>query len=607
MTPLATTHSVARRYLSLFVSLRGRLILLVCFATVPALLFIFYVAARERQATMERMETEARQLGGLASREHAHQLQGARDLLLRLREPLACEGGGTDAPPCPDYLPALLAGLPQFATIAVLDAQGRLLCSAVGVHHPLSMADNPAFERALASEHVEVGSYVIGPIVGRPVLQVAYAVRDAAGNPCKVALVALDLRWLDRLARQAQLPPDYTLLITDRDGRVLARSGDVDAGVPGGSPEIPGLRHVLRRTEGTVLEMGARHARRFVVATPLEDIGGVYAVAGLPYERVQAAANRAFYRTMIGLVFLTLFTVTVGIAAAEVSVLRVLRGLSYTAHRFGAGDLAARAVLPGSYGELRELAEAFNGMADALAVRHREAIAAQQRLRALSQRLQVARDSEAGRIARELHDELGQVLTSVTIELTRLQRICVPDSDRDCAQAMKQSVADMIDRVQGAIEFVRRLASELRPPVLDRLGIAAALRWLASEIEAQSGLAVVLDLRHVGEPCDNAVALTLFRVAQEALTNVVRHAAATEVKIDLVGSADALELSVQDNGRGIDPRMTDGQRSLGLLGMKERAQLVGGSCTITGTPGHGTTVVVRLPRQPPDTFVDGEN
>ncbi|MBP1684099.1 MAG: histidine kinase [Deltaproteobacteria bacterium] len=606
MTPLATTSSVARRYLSLFVTLRGRLILLVCFATVPALLFIFYVAARERQATMERMETEARQLGGLASREHAHQLQGARDLLLRLREPLACDAAGTAAPPCPDYLPALLAGLPQFATIAVLDVHGGLLCSAVGVDHPLNIAGDPAFERALASENPEVGSYVFGPIVGRPVLRVAYAVRDAGGEPCKVAFVALDLRWLDRLAQQAKLPQDYALLITDREGRILARSGDVEAGTPGGPPTIPGLRHVLHRVEGAVLEIGERHVRRFVVATPIEDISGVFAVVGLPYERVQAEANRAFYRTMIGLLFLTLFTVTVGIAAAEVSVLRVLRGLSHTARRFGAGDLSARATLPGSQGELRDLAEAFNGMADALAARHREASAAQERLRALSQRLQVARDTEAGRIARELHDELGQVLTSVTIELTRLQRICAPDSNHDCAHAMKQSVADMIKRVEGAIEFVRRLASELRPTVLDRLGIAAALQWLASEFEAQSGLAVILDLRQVEEPCNSTVAMTLFRVAQEALTNVVRHAAATEVKIDLVGSEDALVLTVQDNGRGIDPSMTESKHSLGILGMKERAQLVGGSCTISGAVGKGTTVVVRVPRQPPDHLGNGD-
>ncbi|MCK6555937.1 histidine kinase [Candidatus Binatia bacterium] len=596
-----------RGFLGLFVTLRGRLILLVCFATVPALLAIFYVAANERESAMLRMETEARQLGVLASREHSHQLLGAKDLLHRLGSPLACGAVGAAESPCPEYLPALLDSLPQFANIGVLDVRGRLVCSAVGFQPPLNMADNPVFARALSSNEAEVGSYTIGPIVRRPVLHVAYAIRDASQLPCWVAFVALDLGWLDKLAHQAKLPPDYALLITDREARVLAQSGDTAAApAPGGAPSIAGLDRVLHRTGGLVLDVGKPRTRRFFVATPMGGMNGLFAVVGLPYEQVQSEAARVFYRTMIGLVVLTVFTIAVAILATEVSVLRVVHSLSNTARRFGAGDLSVRTPLPESHGELRDLASSFNVMADALAARHWEAMATQERLRALSHRLQVARDSEAERIARELHDELGQVLTSLTIDLTRLQRVCVTGARDDCNRALRESVDAMIGHIQGAIEFVRRIATELRPAALDRLGIAAAVQGLANEFEAKSGLAVISDVRDAGDPCDNLVATTLYRIAQEALTNVLRHANATEVRIDLVGTEDGLTLCVQDNGIGMDDASSDSKHALGLLGMKERAHLAGGSCKISSAPGVGTTVEVRLPRRAPDAVEDGD-
>ncbi len=583
---------------ALFLSLRGRLILLVCFATVPALVFIFFVAGRERAAAIERVETEARQLGAFASREHFHQLEGARDLLRRLEEPLSC-GRSTD---CPDYLGALLDGLPQFANIGVAGTDGSLQCSAVGPTHPFDMRSNPAFVRALESRNAEVGAYVIGPIVGRPVLHVALAIRDGEGRPCRVAFVAVDLRWLDRLSQQTKLPPGYSLLITDRDGHVLAHSGDVPAANDDAPPTLANIDELLQAHGGVAIELGPAAEKRLAVATPMDGVPGIYAVVGLPYDEVQSAASGAFYRTVIGLILLTIFTITVAILAAEVSILRTLRSLSAAARNLGKGDLAVRAPLPRGEGELHDLASSFNSMADALAARHREALATQGRLRALSHRLQVARDTEAGRIARELHDELGQVLTSLTMDLKRLPRMCTSAGENDCAARLGKSVDDLLERIEGSIAFVRGLASELRPTVLDRLGIAAALQWLTSNVESQSGMAVFLDISGLEEPCDNLVSTTLFRVAQEALTNVVRHAKATEVRVDLVQTGDELVLTVHDNGVGIDPGLTEGVQSLGLFGMRERAHLLGGTCSIDGGPGRGTTVIARLPRRPSETM-----
>lgn len=595
----AKRPSTVRRIVGVFLTLRGRLIVLVCFATVPAILFIFLVAAKERESALARMQTDALHLGSLASREHAHQLEGARSLLRRLGAAVACGSEPQAHPPaCPDYLPALLSGFPQFANLGVASPRGEVLCSAAPIQQVASLRTNIAFERALGSSDVETGTYVVG-FIDRPVLHLALALRDANRAPCGVAFVAVELGWLDQLARQANLPADYSLLITDRAGHALARSGATARElVAEQSRLLPALAEALHRPEGAVLEVGSPISARYFVATPMEGTSGIFVVAGLPYERVRATANLAFYRTLLGLIVVTIFAIASAIFAAEFSVLRVLRGLTRAVRGFGAGDLSARAPIPGSHGELRELAVSFGAMADALAARQSEAHHAQERLRALSHRLQAVRDEEAGRIARELHDELGQILTGLKMELTRLRRAV-----GGCGHpaAGEQAMIEMSQQIDQAIDSVRRLSSELRPPVLDRLGLAAALDWLARDCEAKAGPAVLLDVKSLDEPIDGLVSTTVFRIVQEALTNVVRHADATEVTIDLLATVATLTLTVHDNGKGIDPALAEGPESLGLFGMRERARLLGGSFRVQGEPGHGTTITVVVPRQPPQT------
>lgn len=588
--------STARWIVNVFLALRGRLILLVCFATVPAILFIFFVAAKERESALTRMRTEAVHLGSLASREHAHQLEGGRSLLRRLGTTAACESQPQGGPPtCPSYLPALLSGFPQFANLGVASPQGEVLCSAAPIQDAASLRTNNAFERALTSSDVETGTYVVG-FIGRPVLHLALAMRDANRAPCRVAFVAVELGWLDQLAQQANLPADYSLLITDRTGHVLARSGaTVRELVAEQSRERPALAEALHRPEGAVLEVGSPPSARYFVAIPMEGASGIFVVVGLPYERVRATANRAFYRTLVGLILATVFAIVSALLAAEFSVLRVLRGLTRAVRKFGAGDLSTRAPIPGSHGELRELAVSFGAMADALAARQREAHDAQERLRALSHRLQAVRDEEAGRIARELHDELGQILTGLKMELTRVRRVC---SGNGHPTAGDQAMVEMSQQIDRAIDSVRRLSSELRPPVLDQLGLTAALDWLARDCEAKAGPAILLNVKGLDAPVDGLVSTTVFRIVQEALTNVVRHADATEVTIDLLATGASMTLTVHDNGKGIDPAAAEGPKSLGIFGMRERALLVGGSFRVQGEPGHGTTITVVVPRQP---------
>jgi len=410
-----------------------------------------------------------------------------------------------------------------------------------------------------------------------------------------VAFVAMELGWLDELARQANLPPDYSLLLTDRTGHVLARSGLVaDRVIAEQGRSYPALAEALRQPRGAVVEIGSPSSFRYFVATPMESMPGIFILAGLPYERVQGTVDRAFYRTLLGLVVVTIFAIVSAIVAAELSVLRVLRALTRAVRRFGAGDLSARAPIPGSHGELRELAISFGKMADTLAAQQEEAHEARDRLRALSHHLQAVRDEEAGRIARELHDELGQILTGLKMEIARVRRVCV---GKDCPAGAEEALLGMSDQIDWAIDAVRRIASELHPPVLDRLGLAAAVDWLARECETKSGLAVPVHIEGLQESLDASVSTAVFRIVQEALTNVIRYADATEVTIDLVETGTTLNLTIQDNGKGIDTDVAEGPTSVGIIGMRERVRLLGGTFAIDGKPGCGTRITVVIPRQ----------
>jgi PAS domain S-box-containing protein len=212
-------------------------------------------------------------------------------------------------------------------------------------------------------------------------------------------------------------------------------------------------------------------------------------------------------------------------------------------------------------------------------------------LRALAARLQNAREEERTRIAREIHDELGQALTAIKIDLAALIRELPGGSAAQLQRS--QSILKLLDE---AIQSVRRIATELRPGVLDDLGLAAAVEWAAEEFQARTGTNCEVSLPGVDIALDPERATALFRVLQETLTNIARHANATRVDVRLAQENQNLILEIHDNGQGIGEEHLSESRSLGILGMRERALLLGGELTISGEPGKGTTVRVRIPQ-----------
>jgi len=215
-------------------------------------------------------------------------------------------------------------------------------------------------------------------------------------------------------------------------------------------------------------------------------------------------------------------------------------------------------------------------------------------LHSLALRLELAREEERARVARQLHDELGQVLTSLKLEFTWLVDQLRNSEPRPGIQLVNK-LQSLIGLIEVSIQSVRQISSELRPAVLDHLGLREAIQWESTKFEARTGIRCRMAWELKAEPADRTRQLALFRILQEALTNVARHAHAGAVRIGVRQRGRMLTLTIRDNGRGITKAELSSVESIGLLGMTERARLLGGRVTIAGPPGRGTAVTVTVP------------
>ncbi len=215
-------------------------------------------------------------------------------------------------------------------------------------------------------------------------------------------------------------------------------------------------------------------------------------------------------------------------------------------------------------------------------------------LRSLTRRLDAAREEEQKRLAHAVHDELGQGLSGLKLDLAWLERRLGRRDDGGDGE-LRTRVAEMTEALDRTLGAVGRLALELRPVVLDDLGLEAAVEWALGELERRSGLDTRLDSTLAEQRMEPEISVALFRILQEALTNVARHAAARRVEVDLRRRGDELLLEVRDDGVGIAPQPA---ASLGLLGMEERARAVGGRLEVARRRAGGTRVTARVPWRP---------
>ena len=237
-----------------------------------------------------------------------------------------------------------------------------------------------------------------------------------------------------------------------------------------------------------------------------------------------------------------------------------------------------------------ELEEHRNRLEAVVASRTQDLVQAKEQYRNLSNQIQQVREEEKSRIAREVHDQLGQELTALKIDAIQLgKKLAAGQTD------LKSKIESMTQTIDETIKSVQHIATELRPPILDAFGICEAISWQANEFQKRHGLKFDLKLSQSQVEIDKSLQTSLFRVFQEAVINILRHANASQVKVNMSYEKRNLIFIIEDNGIGIKKRDLESPESLGLIGIKERVYPWDGQVNFEGPPGKGTIVTVTIP------------
>ncbi|MBI4736790.1 MAG: HAMP domain-containing protein [candidate division NC10 bacterium] len=356
----------------------------------------------------------------------------------------------------------------------------------------------------------------------------------------------------------------------------------------------PRTRQILARPDPSVTWIaGPTGERLYDVAVPIR-------MRGLPVGAVRLGMSRAgvdqMLRDLALKVLAVLFVLMlVGIGSIwrfSRRMVHPIQRLRDSARAVQAGDLSQRVAVDRA-DEIGQLALAFNAMTTELARSHDELARKEQMRARLLEQVITAQEDERKRIARELHDETSQALTSLMVGLKLLEQ-------RPELAEMRESLADLRALTGKTLDAVHDLALQLRPSVLDDLGLVPAVDRIVEEFRRTHGIRVTFETNlRVGPRLPASLETALYRITQEALTNVARHAGAQSVSLLLEARRGSVRLIVEDDGRGFDVAscMSESreERCLGVFGMRERATLLGGTLTVESAPGNGTTVFVEVP------------
>ena len=220
-----------------------------------------------------------------------------------------------------------------------------------------------------------------------------------------------------------------------------------------------------------------------------------------------------------------------------------------------------------------------------------------EQLLALTTHLQSSIEEERSRISREIHDDIGQRMTALRMDLSLIEKSLKESSDPVIRDMTVNEIPEIQRMIDDGIQTMRKIIRDLRPEVLDTLGLIDGIRWQADEFQKRTGIQCSVKLPEQDPTFESKVSTTIFRILQEALTNVVRHARATEVHVILQHTNDLIALEVADNGKGISEIEKNKVESFGLLGIRERARSIGGSMAINGEQGKGTLLRISVPHQ----------
>jgi len=583
------------------------MMLLVC---APLIAVVLHGAWEDRRRAKADWESQVDNISQIAADQEKEVIASTRQLLLSIS--VIADVQRLEPAAATSCLRGIHKSYARYANLGLVTTNGDLVASVVPAVTS-NFAGFNFFRRTLNRQEFTVGNAIL-PGNNRPRLFFAYPVRSSAGNKLGVVYAALDLNLYCRDAEVSRkLPPDTTWTEVDRRGKVLAfygpgpQTSNKAAGRLGFfQPERLGRRltdswlltNSLDQFPISVEGDDSQGVAKVFAVTKLKSRfvpGNVMGILAVPRASLFAEANVALSRNLTAFAIAAAVALVLGWIGSTLLILRPVRALAHSSTQLAAGNLSVRTGLKPTRDELGQLTWAFDQMAAALENRELEHRRASQKLQVLSQRLVEVQEAERRHIARELHDEIGQSLTAA--ELNLQAALQAPP-----AALLQVRLEDSIKAVERVLEQVHDLSLSLRPSMLDDLGLEPALRWYVHRQAALTGLRADFTAAPLDERLDPLVETECFRVAQEALTNVVRHAQARAVQIELSRSDDLLHLCVRDDGIGFDVNLQHDEAvrgaSLGLLSMEERTSLAGGGLEFTSAPGNGTEVHAWFPLRP---------
>jgi len=588
-------RNLAKLLGQMFLGLRIRLLLLIVLTCLPLIVLTLHRAGEDRRRAVEFWRQRAVRMMQSASREEEKLMGETRQLLIAMAESAPVRFGNRRN--SKKLVDELYASYPRYANLGVISTNGEIFASAAPVSVKSAARDKEFFQRIIDTAGFVIGDFPAQPFSARPAVNFGYPVFDRGGRANSAVFAALDLSWFNRFGSElpADLPKGATWTEISRDGTILARYPVPKDWVGRQFPEPDLLKTILTSREGATDAVDASGVPTFYTYAPMQNqlvSQETFAILETPKEILFASSDRALARNLTWLGVAALLALTLGWLGINFLIVRPVKALVHSSTRLAMGDLSTRTGLRHGRDELGRLTLAFDLMAQALEQRELERIRASHKLQALSHRLVEVQESERRSIARELHDEIGQTLTVAELNL----HAALENPSHD---AITRRLEDSIEAVGRVLEQVHDLSLNLRPSMLDDLGLESALRWYTNRQASLTGLRARFRADALDKRLDPIIETECFRVAQEALTNVVRHSRAREVAVELKRRDGQIHLSVKDDGMGFDVSKLREKAvrgaSLGLLSMEERAALAGGGLEYLSSPGHGTEVHAWFP------------
>lgn len=605
-----------------FSSLRVRLLLLVLLAVIPALGLTLYTNLEERELRKAHVQEHALRLSRVVSADHERLIEEARQLLVTLARLPAVHDRNRAA--CNALFADLLTQHLSYANLGVTDADGNIFCSALLMTRPVNTADRAWFERAVRTRDFAIGEYQIGRITGKPTVNFGHPVLNDAGHVRAVVFAALDLAWLNELAREAGLPKGSMFTVIDRRGTILVRYPDQREWVGKLMPESLVLKAIAaQQGNGTTEAPGVDGVPRLFSFAPFggtPQSAGAYVSIGIPAAVAFADANRMLARNLAALGLVAALALAAAWVGGNLFIVRQVQALVGATKRLAAGELSARTGLPRGQGELSQLANAFDQMAESLQQAH-ELRLLEEELRRKNYQLEQQNRAiqEANRLKTEfvsmVSHELRTPLTSIQgfAELL-LEGGEIAGEKRESLTIVKKNADRLLGLINDLLDLARMEAGriELHRTSLD---LARLIR------EAAGSLRPLIEAKRQRLRLDLGDALPAVwadadRVTQ-ILTNLISNAhrytpVAGSITVAARRDDRFVRVDVSDTGIGLSPeeqaqlftkffRAHDrsphaaGGTGLGLVITRLLVELHGGQITLSSAPGQGSTFTFSLP------------